>query len=314
MDAPNGVFYALSWFLDSTIHDWEALIKGDYEAAMVLPVFRRMGIPFLGQPYPAIQLGVFSKKKLTPIEMNTFLNAIPSSFRFIRLYLNNFNRITHKNWKTYIAQNYELDLILQSEKLIQKCSPRLKKDFIIAQEKDFSLIKDLAPNDFFHFWKDTGGPGARTGIRMEQTIRKILARGLHHRMINIFGIYSKYNNLIASVVFFHFKQKTTPFLVALDQKKYGDLPLKWIMYKFMLENAGKNQTLRFDPLPVLKKPFFSKNINSMGKFVPGYWGPIIQGLGCQKNHFQIIERKNKGLFSGLTKHILMGGKLTSGSV
>ena len=309
LEAPNGLFYALSWFLDSVIHDWEALIEGDYEAAMVLPVFKRMGIPFIGQPYPAIQLGVFSKKKLTPEKINAFLDAIPSSYQIVRLYLNKFNLVKHNNWKSYTARCYELDLILQPEKLIQKFSKRIQENFGEARKKDFSLIKNLAPNDFIRLWKETDSPGSRAGLNLEQAIRKILARGLHHRMINIVGIYSRYNNLIASVVFSHFKQKTTPFLVALDQKDYGTLPLIWLIYKFILENGGKNKTLRFDPHSELKKPFLSGKVYNMGAPVPGIWDRIAPELGCQLNHFQILERINKSLLTTLTRPFFIGKKL-----
>ena len=194
---------------------------------------------------------------------------------------------------------------IDTEKLIRKFSKNVKLDFEKAEKENFSLVQNLAPNDFIYLWKETRSPGSRAGLDLEQTIRKILARGLHHRMINIVGIYSRYNNLIASVVFFHFKQKTTPFLVALDRKNHGMLPLIWLIYKFILENAGKNQTLRFDPLPELKKPFLSGRVYNMGAPVPEIWDRIAPEFGCQLNHFQIVGKASESLLIKLIKPFLI---------
>jgi hypothetical protein len=60
--APNGMIYALTWYLDSVAPGWEALVKeeaGRYVAVLPLPVRRKLGFKYLQQPLLTQQLGLF---------------------------------------------------------------------------------------------------------------------------------------------------------------------------------------------------------------------------------------------------------------
>ena len=62
MQAPNGLIYGLSWYLDIVSPNWEALVKeerGRYVAVLPLPVRRKFGLRYLKQPLFAQQLGLF---------------------------------------------------------------------------------------------------------------------------------------------------------------------------------------------------------------------------------------------------------------
>lgn len=47
----NSLFYNLSWALDTLCGDWLAVIKGDYEAAIAIPVQRKMGVKYTYNPF-----------------------------------------------------------------------------------------------------------------------------------------------------------------------------------------------------------------------------------------------------------------------
>ena len=67
--APNGMIYALTWYLDSVAPGWEALVKeeaGRYVAVMPLPVRRKLGIRYLQQPLLTQQLGLFYASEAPP--------------------------------------------------------------------------------------------------------------------------------------------------------------------------------------------------------------------------------------------------------
>jgi hypothetical protein len=60
--APNGIIYALTWYLDSASPGWEALVKeeaGRYVAVLPLPVRRKLGFNYVQQPLLTQQLGLF---------------------------------------------------------------------------------------------------------------------------------------------------------------------------------------------------------------------------------------------------------------
>jgi hypothetical protein len=64
LNACNSLVYAESWYLDIVSPNWEALILGDYEYVMPLPVKKKFGVSFLVQPPLTQQFGIFSSNKI----------------------------------------------------------------------------------------------------------------------------------------------------------------------------------------------------------------------------------------------------------
>jgi len=60
------LLFAQSWYLDLVSPKWGALIRGDYEEMMPLPVKSKFGFKYLVQPNFTAQLGVFSTKEKCP--------------------------------------------------------------------------------------------------------------------------------------------------------------------------------------------------------------------------------------------------------
>ncbi|WP_128544848.1 GNAT family N-acetyltransferase [Larkinella soli] len=85
--SPQRLIYAFSWYLDAVSPGWEALILGDYEWVMPLPVRRRFGVRAVLQPLFCHQLGVFGDGK-TPdagiIRRST--EALRTHFRYVPAY------------------------------------------------------------------------------------------------------------------------------------------------------------------------------------------------------------------------------------
>jgi len=87
--APNGLIYALSWYLDSVSPGWEAVVKeeqGRYVAVMPLPVRTKFGFRYLKQPLFAQQLGVFYLEAPTPQEWQEIGHVLRKRFRFVTRY------------------------------------------------------------------------------------------------------------------------------------------------------------------------------------------------------------------------------------
>ena len=85
--ADNGLIYAYSFYLDAMSKHWDALVLNDYEAVMPVTWNKKYGISYLYQPFLAAQLGVFGKN-ITEELLSSFINSIPSSFKYIDICLN----------------------------------------------------------------------------------------------------------------------------------------------------------------------------------------------------------------------------------
>lgn len=87
--APNGLIYALSWYLDIVSPGWAALIKQEserYVAVLPLPVRRKFGMRYLQQPVFAQQLGLFYLAAPTVADWREIGQLLRRQFRFISGY------------------------------------------------------------------------------------------------------------------------------------------------------------------------------------------------------------------------------------
>lgn len=81
LNAVNSRIYATTWFLERTATVWDALVYGDYEYVMPLPVRKKWGINYVYQPYFCQQLGIFPPPSLE-IQME-FADELVKRFRFM---------------------------------------------------------------------------------------------------------------------------------------------------------------------------------------------------------------------------------------
>ncbi len=89
--SPQGLIYAKSWYLDLVSPGWCALAEEGYSSVMPLPLKRKYGIPYIMQPLYCQQLGIFSEGSLTEAQVQSWIESIPASFRYIALNLNSDN-------------------------------------------------------------------------------------------------------------------------------------------------------------------------------------------------------------------------------
>jgi hypothetical protein len=146
----NRQVYAFSWYLDVVAPDWDALVREDYTAVMPLPVRSKLGIKYAFVPLFTQQLGVF----YTVQEPNTddFINAIPSSFKYIQLKLNKDNKLKTIPYTENTNQILILDKTYEAtrKKFHRNCIRNIKN----AVEAGFIFSDKYAVDDFMVFFKN----------------------------------------------------------------------------------------------------------------------------------------------------------------
>lgn len=194
-NSSNHLIYGLSWYLDSVCPNWHALIMGDYEAVMPLPVKKKYGISIIYHPYFAQQLGIFSTFSLHNSNINAFFKAIPKRYQIIQQKINAKNdlyplktRFDIKEMPTLLVNLYRPYETLSREfssntirniKKAEKNCLRLKFDTNIA---DFLLLKT---NYSEHINEET-----------QRNLEKILNATKEHGVGECIGVYHD-NRLIA---------------------------------------------------------------------------------------------------------------------
>jgi hypothetical protein len=209
--SPNGLAYAHTNMLDAMSPGWDALVMGDYDAAMPLTWRSKLGIRYLCQPAFCQQLGVFSKGALTAKISEAFLRRVAISFRLAEIYLhagtmadpaliscNNFMLDLNRPYEAIRAQ-YKNDLLKNLTR-----SRRYHMTYTVHEDvcEGIELYKEYygnrlgyRPQDYEAFaqvcvaWQKEGRCFARAVHLEERNLKELLA----------FGVFLKDDNRIYNI-------------------------------------------------------------------------------------------------------------------
>ena len=145
-NASNGLIYARSFYLDFMAENWSALISGDYRYVMPLTWNKKAGFKYLYQPYFTKCLGVFGNNK-DSFEISSFLNAVPGTFRYwdIDLNENNFVSADIRKLQQRTRRNYILSLAKDYEFIRQKYKRLANRMTKKAVEENVQVVRGLSP-------------------------------------------------------------------------------------------------------------------------------------------------------------------------
>lgn len=77
----------MSWYWDACSPGWSALVKGDYEQVMAIPIKYKVGVSYAYQPLFIQQCGVFSKRELCAGDVRDFITFLDTKIANVKLYL-----------------------------------------------------------------------------------------------------------------------------------------------------------------------------------------------------------------------------------
>ncbi len=143
-NSPQGLVYALSWYLDIVHPGWEALVKDDYTAVMPLTGGCRFGVHYLFQPFFAQQLGVFSKDIINSELLRGFFNSIPDKYRFVEIRLNSSNTLDYSIKKIEYHHDIILDLSRDYPTVQDGYHTNTKRNLSKASSHNLRLEKEVS--------------------------------------------------------------------------------------------------------------------------------------------------------------------------
>lgn len=253
--APNGLIYGYSFYLDHMAKKWDALVLNDYEAVMPLTWNRKYGIAYLYQPFLAAQLGVFGHT-LSAELIESFLNAIPSKFRYWDFYLNSGNLFELTKYRLYQRRNYVLDLRSSYTELYKGYRENIRRNIRKAEQMGCNPIKDfdgekviaLATAQMKTYTRESSDNVAR--------FRKLYAELYQQGKAISYGIESSRNELVASCIFLFSHKRAYYILVGNhpDGRTIGASHA--LIDAFIKDHAGKEMLLDFEGSDIRNLAFF----------------------------------------------------------
>ena len=196
--------YAYSWYLDIVTDNWSVLVLDDYQAVMPLPWRVKYGVKYVYPPLWLIELGFFSLKENTSIDL--FFKAARKKFRFIETRLNTDNSFDYIDKK----QLHYLKLEEEYLTIYKGYNKDKKKD--LRKSSKFGLIEKWNddPKKIIHLFKKN--VGARIPNIKEadyDKLLKILRLSIKNDVGEILSIYNSENVLVASGFFLKHKSRVT---------------------------------------------------------------------------------------------------------
>ena len=246
----ENIIYAFSWYLDCVSSFWEGFVleeedKNEYRAVMPLPVKKKNGISFLEQPLFAQQLGVFSAKKLSSLEFESFLTLLQEKFKLISNYPfnvtnyedfeNEFEELIDKNNENTLKEykTHHLSLQHSYKKLRQNYKRDTKYRINQAQKQNFKILESNNIDLLYDFFEKS--VFLENGISKEAkpTLKALYQILKEKEMAKLYYIQNRESETVSGLLFV----KSNSFYQR-NNRNYSNT--KWI-YLFNAAKRNVNQ-------------------------------------------------------------------------
>lgn len=244
-DAPNGLIYGYSFYLDTMARHWDALVAGDYETVMPLPWNQKWGIAYLYQPAFTATLGIFGH---CPDEATAeaFLKAIPKKFSLIEIDLNSQNQIPSHTAGLIWRTNYVLSLDQPYEQLKKKYREHIRRNLQKAQEWGCSYQENIPVEDVLMLWKQQRKFSRSLEVNSLDRFSHLCKQFKQQQHLVGCGVYSPKGQLLAGVLFLLSHHRAYYILAGNhpEGKNCGASPM--LIDRFIAARAGTHLVLDFE--------------------------------------------------------------------
>ena len=251
----NGLIYTYSWYLDHMAKHWDALVLNDYEAVMPLTWNKKFGIRYLYQPFITAQLGVFGNN-ISGELVESFLEAIPPSFRYWDIYLNHQNFFSVKNFQLYQRKNYVLNLEKLYEEVYRNYRENIRRNIKRAEQSGCHIIKGFEVERVITLAKEQMKTYTKESADNTGRFAKLYAFLQTTEQAITYGILSPSGELIASCVFFFSHNRAYYILVGNHPNGRTIGASHMLIDAFIKDHAGKKMLLDFEGSDIRNLAFF----------------------------------------------------------
>ena len=193
--------YAFSWFLDTVVERWDALVLNDYEAVMPLPKYRKLGRQIGAMPPWTHQLGVVGPE-IDESLLSDFLLAVPQEYAFIRWHLNEQNSPGISPINTLVYQ-WQCGPGKTPSEHIKSNSEYVKR------ELDYTVFRNDPPEALIELLVEQQNPKHAFDGQSLERLKHLLHVGQHKRKGQVWSLYDRQNTLAAGAYIFYDADRIT---------------------------------------------------------------------------------------------------------
>ncbi|MFW5754343.1 MAG: GNAT family N-acetyltransferase [Marinilabiliaceae bacterium] len=237
---------AYSWVLDHLNPGWEAIVFGDYEGVMPLPVSYRLGIKMIQMPPEVLTLGIFSNnEKIIHQFPGIFNHPIFSKFRFIGYNGSPAQKDFSGAQDTIIKQTQELKLNKSYDKLHQKFSRSHRRSIRAFYDAGGKISEDSDPGLFTDLLAKKGANRAEIFIplRYRQNFNMMAKTATSRKKGTTYSVW-KDGKPVAASFFLIGNSRVVPYHLANEEGQHLKASFALIDH-FIRKYAESNLTLDF---------------------------------------------------------------------
>ena len=149
----NRLIYATSLYLDTMAGSWDAIIYGDYEILMPLPVRQKFGFRYVYAPAFTQQLGAFYINEPPSSFYTTAFKLILTKTSLIDYPLNYSNRNAVKSEQNYLRNNFTICLQSDFSTVSASLLPAFMKSLRRLAKHNFQYVALLNYDDAIQLYK-----------------------------------------------------------------------------------------------------------------------------------------------------------------
>lgn len=243
-NAENSRIYANIWHLDRTAIVWDALVYGDYEFVLPLPVRKKFGFSYIYQPLFCQQLGIFPEP--TAFIAAEFYKLLFDKFRYVDIHLNARNpSIQKKEELDFLPRhNYLLDLQYNYKSLERSYSTNTKRNIAKTDKNNLQYISGIRLEDYLAF--KNANLNDKVSKKNIEKLKSIIAFGQYKGIGEIYGVYNTENEMCAAVYFCRWKNRVIYLNAATSEKGKKLGAMYFLVDNFIRANAERNLMLDFE--------------------------------------------------------------------
>jgi hypothetical protein len=254
-NAPNGLIYSYSFYLDAMAKHWDALVLKDYEAVMPLTWNKKYGFYYLYQPAFTASLGVFGKN-LTKEIIDDFVSMIPSRFKLVEISLNSGNIIGGSKSFSLLRSNYILNLNKPYEEIYKAYRDNHKRNINKALQLGCSVSKEIPVDEIIQLNKAQLQHVDGTKPEDYPNFKKLYEFLKKSEQAKTYAIVDPKNKVLASAVFVFSNNRAYYIIVGNhpDGKTLGASHA--LIDAFIKDHADQNLILDFEGSDIRNLAFF----------------------------------------------------------
>ena len=289
--APNGLIYACSWYLDTVCGEWDALVQGDYETVFPITHNSKFGIRYLARPYGTQQLGLFSLTPITKEMVKEALEAIPHHFRFIDIFLNTHNSLdVSPAYQLIPNTNYELDLSRSYEQIYNSYSTNTKRNLKKSKQFRLSILSSDQPELLIHLFRNNKGKDIKNlQDHHYDLMRRLMYLCIYKKAGQLWTVYDEHNSICAGAFFMQMNDRIILLFSATDSYGRESKAMTYLLDEFFIYTS--NRPLIFD--------FEGSNIPNLARFYKGFGAEKKEYLQVRINQLPWLLKAGLNLFRKL---------------